>query len=218
MIVAGFAAVWALENTRAALFDAMKRREVYATTGSRIELRFFGGWSYEKDDALRPDLARIGYAKGVPMGGDLTHPPKGGVPRFLIRAVRDPQGANLDRVQVIKGWRSAQGQLHERIYNVALADDRKEVEGGSAPPVGSTVDVPSASYSNAIGDPELATVWQDPDFKADELAFYYVRVIEIPTPRWTAYYARDLAVSRMPRGTPMVAQQRAYSSPIWYTP
>lgn len=216
--VAGYAAVWARENTRAALFEAMKRREVYATTGPRIELRFFGGWNYEKADALKPDLALIGYTKGVPMGGDLTHAPEGKAPSFLIRAVKDPQGANLDRVQVIKGWRDTQGALHERIYNVALSDGRQETQEGQVQPVGSTVNVKDASYTNAIGDSELAIVWQDPDFDPNELALYYVRVIEIPTPRWTAYYAKDLEVVQMPSEIPMVTQQRAYSSPIWYTP
>ena len=214
----GYAAVWAGENTRQALFDAMQRKEVYASTGPRITLRFFGGWSYVPDDALRPDLARIGYAGGVPMGGDLAQAPEGQSPRFLIRAVKDPDGANLDRVQVIKGWRDADGALHEKIYNVALSDGRMVNRNGKVKPVGSTVDVADASYTNSIGDPELAVVWADPDFDPQELGFYYARVIEIPTPRWTAYDAKYYGLKDLPEKIPMVTQERAYSSPIWYTP
>jgi len=215
---AGFAAVWATENTRAALFNAMRRREVYASTGPRITIRFFGGWDYVPDDAMRPDLARIGYAKGVPMGGDLTQAPGGTVPSFLIRAVKDPDGANLDRVQVIKGWRDTDGELHEKTYNVALSDGREEDAEGHVSPVGNTVDVKDASYRNSIGDAELAVVWTDPDFKRDELAFYYLRVLEIPTPRWTAYDAKFFGLTDLPDEIPMVTQERAYTSPIWYSP
>lgn len=216
--VASYAGVWARENTREAVFEAMKRREVYATTGSRIELRIFGGWNYEDADALKPDVAVVGYSKGVPMGGDLPQGPPGRTSSFLVRAVKDPLGPNLDRVQVIKGWRDAKGELHERIYNVALSDGRQETPDGQVPEVGSTVNVKDASYTNAIGDPELAVVWQDPHFNPDEMAFYYMRVIEIPTPRWTTYYAKTFEIEKMPPGIPMVTQQRAYSSPIWYTP
>lgn len=215
----GYAAVWATENSREAIFEAMKRREVYATTGTRITLRFFGGWEYESSDAFRPDIARVGYAGGVPMGGDLTNAPDGRSPTFLIRAVKDPIGANLDRVQVIKGWRTQDGELREKIYNVALSDGREDEERGPKP-VGNTVDVSRASYLNTIGSPELAVVWSDPDFEPGELSFYYVRVLEIPTPRWTAYDAKDFSISseNIPDGTTMVLQERAYSSPIWYTP
>ena len=218
MNAAGYAGVWAEENTREALFAAMKRKEVYASTGPRITLRFFGGWDYLDDDAYKPDLALIGYEKGVPMGGDLTQAPKGKAPSFLIRAVKDPDGANLDRVQVIKGWRDEKGELHEKIYNVALSDSRKVGWNGKVKPVGSTVDIADASYTNTIGDPELATVWQDPDFNQDELAFYYLRVLEIPTPRWTAYDAKFFGIKNIPDEVPMVTQERAYSSPIWYSP
>ncbi len=214
---AGYAAVWAEENTRESLFAAMKRRETYATTGPRMTVRFFGGWGYEANDAFKPDLAKIGYSGGVPMGGDLTSAPKGKAPNFLIRAVKDADGANLDRVQVIKGWRTADGKLHEKVYNVALSGGRKD-KGSKTREVGSTVDVKDASYTNTIGEPELATVWRDPDFKADELAFYYVRVLEIPTPRWTAYDAKYYGLTDIPEDVPMVHQERAYSSPIWYTP
>ena len=218
MNAAGYAAVWAEENTREALFDAMRRKEVYATTGPRMVLRFFGGWDYEADDALRFDLAAIGYAKGVPMGGELTQAPTGKAPSFLIRAVKDPDGANLDRVQVVKGWRDKGGELHELVHSVALSDGRTVNRRGKAKPVGSTVDVKDASYTNSIGDPEMAVVWRDPDFNEDELAFYYVRVIEIPTPRWTAYDAKFYGLTDVPENIQMVTQERAYSSPIWYTP
>ena len=214
----GYAAVWATENTRESIFAAMKRKETYATTGPRMTVRFFGGWDYASDDAVRHDLARIGYAKGVPMGGDLTHAPEGKSPSFLIRAVKDPDGANLDRVQVIKGWRDEKGELYEKVYNIALSDGRKEGRSGRVKPVGNTVDVQDASYTNSIGDPELAAVWADPDFNRDELAFYYVRVLEIPTPRWTAYDAKYFGLKDLPEEIPMVVQERAYTSPIWYTP
>ncbi len=215
---AGYTGVWARENTRESLFAAMKRKEVYASTGPRITVRFFGGWDYQPDDAVRPDLATIGYSKGVPMGGDLINAPKGVSPTFLIRAVRDPIGANLDRVQVIKGWHDSAGKLHERIYNVALADGRIENEQRMVGVVGSTVDIEEARYTNSIGDPELAVVWQDPDFQPADLAFYYLRVLEIPTPRWTAYDARFFGIDDVPKNIPLVTQERAYSSPIWYTP
>jgi hypothetical protein len=214
----GYAAVWAEENTRESLFAALKRKEVYATTGPRMTVRFFGGWDFDDNDAFKPDLARIGYQKGVPMGGDLTRAPDNQSPRFLIRAVKDPDGANLDRVQVIKGWHDVRGELHEKIYNVALSDGREENWRGKVKPVGNTVDIKDASYTNTIGDPELAVVWTDPDFDKDELAFYYVRVLEIPTPRWTAYDANYFGLTELPKEIPMVTQERVYTSPIWYSP
>ena len=214
----GYAAVWAVENTREALFAAMRRKEVYASTGPRMTIRFFGGWDYSAADQARPDLARVGYDKGVPMGGDLTAAPQGKAPSFLIRAVKDPAGANLDRVQMIKGWRDEGGELHERIYNVALSDGRTENAKAEVRAVGNTVDVGDASYTNSIGDPELAVVWTDPDFDRAEVAFYYLRVLEIPTPRWTAYDAKFYGLRDLPDEIPMVSQERAYTSPIWYTP
>jgi len=222
MNAAGLAAVWAKENTREAIFDAMKRREVYASTGPRMTVRFFGGWDYQADDALRPDLADIGYAKGVPMGADLAHGPEGKSPRFLISAMKDPRGANLDRVQVIKGWLDADNKLHEKIFNVALSDDREVGADGSVEPVGNTVDIRNATYTNSIGDPELIVVWQDPEFNATEAAFYYLRVLEIPTPRWPTYdakfyVAKLYSLASMPE-VPVTTQERAYSSPIWYSP
>ncbi len=209
----GYAAVWATENTRAALFNAMRRREVYASTGPRITVRFFGGWDFQTDDAARPDPAKVGYAKGVPMGSDLTMAPGKKAPSFLIRAVKDPDGANLDRAQVIKGWRDSNGELHEKVYDVVLSDGRQNGE-----PVGNAVNLELASYTNSIGDPALATVWTDPDFTKDELAFYYVRVLEIPTPRWTAYDVAYYGLKDIPNDVPMITQERAYTSPIWYSP
>lgn len=214
----GLTAAWARENTREAIFDAFKRREVYATTGSRIQVRLFGGWDYRESDVLRPDYATIGYRKGVPMGGDLMRAPAGKVPRFMVTASKDPDEANLDRIQIIKGWLDAKGQTHEKIYDVALSDGRKvDPRTGKAPRVGSTVNVGDASYTNTIGAPELAVVWTDPDFDPAERAFYYARVIEIPKPRWTAYDAKFFKLT-MPKQVPRITQDRAYTSPIWYTP
>jgi hypothetical protein len=218
MNAAGYAAVWAEENTREALFSAMRRKEVYSSTGPRMTVRFFGGWDYVPGDAVRPDLAGVGYAKGVPMGGDLTQGPQGKSPSFLIRAVKDPDGANLDRIQVIKGWHDRKGDLHEKVHNVALSDGRQADATGKVGSVGSTVDVEGASYTNSIGSSELAVVWTDPDFSRDELAFYYVRVLEIPTPRWTAYDAKFYGLKNLPERIQMTTQERAYTSPIWYTP
>ncbi len=218
MNAAGYAAEWADENTREPLFDAMRRKEVYASTGPRMTVRFFGGWEFEEKDAWTPDFAGTGYRKGVPMGGDLTQAPAGKSPSFLIRAVKDPDGANLDRVQVVKGWHDGAGELHEKVYNAAVSDGRKVRGNGNVAPVGSTVDVADASYTNTIGDPELAATWEDPDFDATELAFYYVRVLEIPTPRWTAFDAKHFGIEDIPEEVPMVTQERAYTSPIWYTP
>ncbi|WP_340318290.1 DUF3604 domain-containing protein [Rhizorhabdus argentea] len=214
----GLAAVWAKENTREAIFDAIRRREVYATTGSRIQLRVFGGWNFAKSDVMRPDYVHIGYERGVPMGGDLTRSRAAKAPVFMIAAAKDPDDANLDRAQVIKGWVDAKGETHEKIYDVALSNGRKvNPKTGKAPPVGSTVNVADASYTNSIGAPELATVWTDPDFDPNQRAFYYVRVLEIPKPRWTAYDAKFFKV-KMPANIPMTVQDRAFSSPIWYNP
>lgn len=218
IVASGLAAVWATENTRDALFEAMQRREVYATTGSRITVRFFGGWEYDAKILDRPDYVEVAYAQGVPMGGDLTSAPDGKAPTFIAVAAKDPDGANLDRVQIIKGWLDADGNVQEKIYELALSDGRKvKKKTGKAKPVGNTVDVEDASYTNSIGDPQLSAVWTDPDFDASERAFYYVRVIEIPTPRWSAYDAKFFDLD-LPDDVPMVIQDRAYTSPIWYTP
>ena len=215
---AGLAAVWARENTRDAIFSALRRKEVYATTGPRIVLRFFGGWSFDASDADDENLAAVGYGRGVPMGGELAAAPEDGTPSFLVRALKDPDGANLDRVQIVKGWRTAAGALHERVHDVAWSGARAPDEDGRVPDVGSTVDVRRAKYSNSIGAGELSTVWRDPAFRADEHAFYYVRVLEIPTPRWTAYDAARFGIEDVPDDVPMVTRERAYSSPIWYAP
>jgi hypothetical protein len=218
MGAAGLAAVWATENTREGIFDAMQRKEAYATTGPRIELRFFGGWNFRNRDARARDIAGTGYDKGVPMGGDLTAGPDGKAPSFLIRAVKDPVGANLDRVQVIKGFLDDDGMPQEKIYDVALSDNREANADGKVPPVGNTVDVSTGNYTNSIGDAELTVVWTDPNFAADKRAFYYVRVLQIPTPRHTLFDAIALGIPVEETGNPATIQERAYSSPIWYTP
>ncbi|MCG3193319.1 MAG: hypothetical protein DIJKHBIC_02569 [Thermoanaerobaculia bacterium] len=214
----GYAAVWAKENTRESIFDAMQRRETYATTGSRMIVRLFGGFDFEPKDAHDRLIARVGYSKGVPMGGDLEKAPKGKVPSFLVGALKDPIGANLDRIQIIKGWMDAKGELHEKVYDVAWSDGRKpDPKTGKLPSVGNTVDVANATWTNSIGAPELITVWKDPSFDPAQRAFYYARVIEIPTPRWTAYDAQRFGTKALP-GTRMTITERAYTSPIWYTP
>jgi hypothetical protein len=214
---AGLAAVWARENTREAIWDALARKEVYATTGTRMRVRVFSGWSFVESDLNRSNFAEYGYQKGVPMGGTLTDAPKGKKPGFLIRAVRDPEGANLDRVQVVKGWSDSKGITHERVYDVSWSGDRTPGKDGKLPAVGSTVNVKDASYTNDIGSPFLETFWADKDFDPAQRAFYYVRVLEIPTPRWTTYDAKIFGV-KIPEGAPVDNQERAYSSPIWYEP
>ncbi len=215
----GLAGVWATENTREAIWDAMERRETFGTTGTRLMVRFFGGWDFEPDDANSRLPAHAGYTKGVPMGGDLNNAPKGKAPTFLVAALKDPIGANLDRIQIVKGWLDKKGKVHEKVYDVVWgdADKRKPDANGKFPPVGNTVDVENATWTNTIGDSELIAVWKDPDFDAKQSAFYYARVIEIPTPRWTAYDAKRFGVEPQP-GTRMTLQERAYTSPIWYTP
>jgi hypothetical protein len=215
----GYAAVWAKENTRASLWDAMQRRETYGTTGPRMIVRFFGGWDFAPQDANSRLPAYTGYTKGVPMGGELRAAPQGKSPTFLVAVLKDPLGANLDRYQIVKGWLTRDGKLEEKIYDVAWADAERRRPGGDGklPPVGDTVDVANATWTNTIGTPELATVWTDPDFDPSQPAFYYGRVIEIPTPRWTAYDAKRFGTTPLP-GTVMTITERAYTSPIWYTP
>ena len=212
---AGLTAVWAQENSRPAIWDGMHRRETYATTGPRMRVRMFGGWGFEENDALRPDLAQLGYTKGVPMGSDLRSGE--GTPSFLLYALRDPDGANLDRIQIIKGWLDKNGEQREKVYDVAWSDDRVPDANGKLPTVGNTVDLSIPSWTNTIGASELGSVWQDPAFDPSERAFYYARVIEIPTPRWTAYDAVRFNIA-MPEDVEVIAQERAYTSPIWYTP
>ena len=213
----GYQGVWATENTREAIYDAMVRKETYATTGPRMTVRFFGGWNFNDDDLRSRQPAFLGYEKGVPMGSDLTMAPSGKSPNFLVYALRDPIGANLDRVQVVKGWMDGRGDLQEKVYDVAWSDDRQPDANGKLPPVGNTVDIEAANWTNTIGASELATVWTDPDFDADESAFYYVRVIEIPTPRWVLYDKVRLG-AEIPKEAKLIHQERAYTSPIWYTP
>ncbi len=217
-VSSGYAAVWATENTREAIFDAMMRRETYATTGPRMMVRFFGGWEFTAEDAMNRLPGAIGYMKGVPMGADLpARPAAGGAPTFLVGALKDPYSGNLDRIQIVKGWVDARGERHEKVYDVAWSDGRTPGADGKLPPVGNTVDVARATWTNTIGDPELITVWTDPDFDPNLRAVYYARVLEIPTPRWTAYDAKRYGIE-MSEEVPMWTQERAYTSPIWYTP
>jgi len=216
-LASGYAAVWASENTRQALFDAMERKEVYATTGPRMLVRFFGGWGFEDTDAVTRQPAVVGYKKGVPMGGDLMSAPSGAAPSFLVAALKDPIGGNLDRIQIIKGWMDGD-ELKEQVYDVAVSDGRViGKDGRCKTPVGNTVDVANATWSNTIGETEFVAVWKDPEFDPDQRAFYYVRVLEIPTPRWTAYDAKYYGLD-VADEIEMITTERAYTSPIWYTP
>jgi hypothetical protein len=217
MGAAGLAAVWAEENTREAIFDALRRKETYATTGTRLQVRFFGGWDFDKEDAYSSQLAEIGYKKGVSMGSELSKAPKGKAPTFLIAALKDPNHANLDRIQVVKGWVDAKGMPHEKIYDVALSDGRKVGKDGKVKSVGNTVNLNSATWTDTIGDAQLSTVWRDTDFNPELSAFYYVRVLQIPTPRHSLYDAVALRKPH-PKDYPATIQERAYTSPIWYTP
>jgi hypothetical protein len=215
---AGYAAVWATANTREALWDALKRRETYGTSGTRMTVRFFGGWTYGAGDARNRQLADIGYRKGVPMGGTLARRPAGGgagAPTFLVAALKDPIGANLDRIQIVKGWIDDAGRTHEKVFDVVWAGDRQPDARGKLPAVGDTVDTTTATWTNSIGASELATVWRDPQFDPRQKAFYYARVIEIPTPRWTAYDAVRFGL-KLPPEVPLKQQERAWTSPIWY--
>jgi hypothetical protein len=212
----GLAAVWARSNTREEIWDALARKEVFATTGTRLKVRVFAGYQFTEADLDRSDFAAHGYAKGVPMGGDLSASKR--APTFLIRAIRDADGANLDRVQIVKGWLDGSGKPQERIFDVAVSDGRSiDAQGRCSKPVGSTVNIKEASYTNAIGDPFLQTFWKDPEFNPSQRAFYYVRVLEIPTPRWTTYDAKLFGLA-LPKDVPASIQERAYTSPIWYSP
>ena len=217
-VASGLAAVWATENTREAIFDALERKEVYATTGSRMAVRFFGGWDFTDQDLNSRQPAFAGYSKGVAMGSDLPARPSGSSdPTFMVYALRDPIGANLDRIQIIKGWLGADGETQEKVYDVAWSGDRSIESDGKLPPVGNTVDAANANWTNTIGASELTAVWTDPDFDPGQKAFYYARVIEIPTPRWSTYDAFRFGIP-IPDGAPVSTQERAYTSPIWYTP
>lgn len=218
-VASGLAAVWARENTREGIFEAMQKKETYATTGTRITVRFFGGWDYGKDEVYRPNAVSIGYKKGVPMGGDLPKKPADKKsPVFMVGALKDPWSGNLDRIQIVKGWVDEKGKRHEKIYDVAVSDGRTiGTDGRCKTPVGNTVDEANATYLNNIGDAELRAVWTDPDFNSKHHAVYYARVLEIPTPTWQAYDAQFYGV-KMPEQVPLSHQERAYTSPIWYTP
>ena len=205
------------ENTRAAIFDAMMRKETYATTGPRMLVRFFGGWSFTEADTMHRLPAEVGYAKGVPMGGNFTERPDGASPTFLVAALKDSLSGNLDRVQIVKGWLDASGAANEKVYDVVWSGDRQPGADGKLPPVGNTVDVANATWTNSIGDPELIGVWTDPEFDPSQPAVYYARVLEIPTPRWTAYEAERFGIT-LPDAAEMTTQERAYTSPIWYSP
>ena len=200
-----------------AIFDAMMRKETYATTGTRMMVRFFAGWEFDDDDLRSRAPAFAGYEKGVPMGGEIKRAPQGQSPNVMVYALRDPFGANLDRIQIIKGWIDSSGKTHEKVYNVAWSDNRTPGADGKLPLVGNTVDLEAANWTNTIGASELATVWTDPDFDPDQAAFYYARVMEIPTPRWPLYDKVRLG-AKVPETTVLVHQERAYTSPIWYTP
>jgi hypothetical protein len=217
LVASGYQGIWATENTRKALFDAMERKETYATTGTRMLVRFFGGWEFNDNDLRNRQPAFLGYEKGVPMGGELRRAPDGKAPTFMVIALRDPIGANLDRIQIVKGWMDERGDLHEKVYDVAWSDDRQPGADGKLPPVGNTVDIEAATWTNTIGASEFAAVWADPDFDAEESAFYYVRVLEIPTPRWVLYDKVRLG-AHVPEHVELIHQERAYTSPIWYTP
>ena len=216
-LAAGYAAIWATENTREAIWEAMMRKETYATSGTRLTVRFFGGYDFALADAKSSALAEVGYGRGVPMGGDLKPAPAGKAPTFLVAALKDPIGANLDRIQIVKGWVDATGKGQEKIYDVVWSGNRKPGANGKLPPVGDTVSVATATWSNSIGAPELSTVWKDPDFKPGQRAFYYARVIEIPTPTWLAYDQVRFGV-KMAKDVPLKQQERAWTSPIWYSP
>ena len=217
LVASGYTGVWATENTRAAIWDAMARKEVYGTTGPRIIVRFFGGWEFTRDDLNSRMPGFRGYEKGVPMGGDLNGHKGGGAPTFMVYALRDAIGANLDRIQIVKGWLDARGKTHEKVYNVVWSDGREADSNGELPPVGNTVDIEAANWTNSIGAPELGTVWTDPDFDPKQNAFYYARVLEIPTPRWVVYDAFRYGIE-IPEGAETIHQERAYTAPIWYTP
>ncbi len=215
---AGLSGVWAKENTRQALYEAFQRKEVYATSGPRIAVRFFGGFSFQEEDAKAKDIAKLGYSKGVPMGGDLTNAPKKKSPSFLIHAVKDPVEGNLDRIQIVKGWLNANGSTAEKVFDVVWSGKRKKGANGKVPAVGNTVNLETGAYTNTIGTAQLAATWTDPEFDPAQRAFYYARVIQIPTPRYSLFDAIALQMDVKETGHPATIQERAYSSPIWYTP
>jgi hypothetical protein len=220
VLASGLAAVWARENTREAIFDALLNKEVYATTGTRITVRFFGGWDYADTDIYSPDVVDIGYSKGVPMGSDLPAiSASDASPVFMVNAMKDPWSGNLDRIQIIKGWVDEHGERRERIYDIAVSDERKiGKDGRTNVAVGNSVDVANATWSNTIGDAELRAVWTDSEFDPSIPAVYYARVLEIPTPTWQSYDENRFGTKMTQKGIPRTHQERAYTSPIWYSP
>lgn len=217
MSASGLAAVWAESNTRESILEALRRREVYATTGPRIGVQLYAGWNLPVLAVDGADDWRAAAAAGVPMGSVLPAPGQAGLaPQILVQATRDPRSANLDRIQVIKGWIDAAGATHERVHDVAWSGERS-LEGGQLPAVGNTVDVANGTWDNSIGEPHLATLWTDPDFDPTQTAFYYVRVLEIPTPRHSLLDAIALGLKDA-AGQPDTLQERAYTSPVWYAP
>jgi len=214
-LASGLAAAWARENTREAIWDAFQRKEVYATTGTRMVVRVFAGWDFEEDEVHRPDFAAEGYERGVPMGADMFAGPEGAAPTFMIRALRDADGANLDRIQMVKGWVEG-GEPMTKVFDVAWSGDREPGADGKLPPVGSTVE--GAEFTNTIGAAALGGYWVDPEFDPAQRAYYYVRVLEIPTPSWLAYDQAFYGNIDLPDDAVLVQQERAYTSPIWYAP
>ena len=214
----GLTAVWAEENTRTSIFEAFKRKEVYATTGPRMRVRFFGGWDFDAKQARKALMVNIGYTFGLPMGSHLTKAPEGKAPTFLMYAVKDPEGANLDRIQLVKGWVDAEGKTHEKVYDVVWSGGRERGPDGKLPPVKNTVDLATAKYDDTEGAAALYGFWSDPEFNPEQQAFYYLRVLQVPTPRHTLYDAVALGIDPNETGHPQTIQERAYTSPIWYTP
>ncbi len=204
-------------NTREHIFDALERRETWGTSGTRITVRFFGGFEFTKDQVAGKDFVKIGYEKGVPMGGELTQAPQDKAPTFMLWATKDPHSGNLDKIQIIKGWLRDDGEMQEKVYDVVWWGDRQTDANGKLPPVENTVDTKTATYQNTIGAAELSGLWTDSDFKPNERAFYYVRVLEIPTPRYSTYDAVRASLSLVDK-VPATIQERAWTSPIWYSP
>ena len=214
----GLTAVWAEENTRTSIFEAFKRKEVYATTGPRIRVRFFGGWNFGAKQARKANMVTIGYTFGHPMGSDLAKRPEDKAPSFLMYAVKDPEGANLDRIQLVKAWVDVEGKTHETVYDVVWSGGRERGPDGKLPPVKNTVDLATAKYVDVEGAPALYGFWSDPQFNPEQPAFYYLRVLQVPTPRHTLYDAVARGIDPNETGHPPTIQERAYTSPIWYTP
>ncbi len=216
--IGSLSGVWATSNTRAGIFDAMRAKETFATSGPRMAVRFFAGWNYADDLHTKSDMLERAYAGGVPMGGSLKAMSKGGkTPKFMVFVSKDALGANLDRIQIVKGWVDVKGETHDKVFDVVWSGNRVVNSAGKIPAVGNTVDLATATYRNTIGSSELATVWTDPEFDASQPALYYVRTLEIPTPRWSTYDSVRAGLPLM-EDVAAVIQERAWTSPIWYQP